>query len=112
MSSEKAKQPRVDSNPSSASDGGLLQDDSASVVVYVNGTRVSVANGITVAAALLNVGEASFRSSISNEARGPVCGMGICYECRVTIDGVAHQRACLRLVAGEMRIETARANAR
>jgi sarcosine oxidase subunit alpha len=32
--------------------------------------------------------------SVSGEPRGPLCGMGICFECRVTIDGRAHQRAC------------------
>jgi D-hydroxyproline dehydrogenase subunit gamma len=85
---------------------------SGSVVVYVNGARADVSSGITVAAALLNVGQSAFRSSTGNELRGPVCGMGICYECRVTIDGVAHQRACLRLVADEMSIETAQVNAR
>ena len=52
-----------------------------------------------MAAALLNSGEPSFRSSVGGELRGPVCGMGVCYECRVTIDGIAHQRACLRVVA-------------
>jgi len=82
----------------------------ASIDVVVNGQRVRVADGITVAAALLNSGEPSFRSSVGGELRGPVCGMGICYECRVTIDGIAHQRACLRVVANEMRIDTARVN--
>ena len=84
----------------------------ASIDVVVNGQRMRVADGITVAAALLNSGEPSCRSSVGGEVRGPVCGMGICYECRVTIDGIAHQRACLRVVANEMRIDTARPNGR
>jgi sarcosine oxidase subunit alpha len=33
--------------------------------------------------------------------------MGICYECRVTIDGVAHQRACMTLVVEGMAIVSA-----
>jgi len=80
--------------------------------VVINGQRVGVSAGITAAAALLNAGESSFRSSVGGEARGPVCGMGVCYECRVTIDGVAHQRACLRVVADGMRIDTAALNVR
>jgi sarcosine oxidase subunit alpha len=83
-----------------------------SIDVVINGVRTNVRDGITVAAALLNAGEPAFRSSVGGELRGPVCGMGVCYECRVTIDDVAHQRACLRLVASEMRIETTRVNAR
>ena len=89
-----------------------VEPRAASIDVVVNGQRVRVAEGITVAAALLNSGEPSFRSSVRGELRGPVCGMGVCYECRVTIDGIAHQRACLRVVVNEMRIDTARANAR
>jgi sarcosine oxidase subunit alpha len=83
-----------------------------SIHVVINGQRVDVSAGITAAAALLNSGESSFRSSVSGEARGPVCGMGVCYECRVTIDGVAHQRACLRVVADGMRIDTAAVDVR
>ena len=83
-----------------------------SVHIVINGQRVDVSAGITVAAALLKAGESSFRSSVGGEARGPVCGMGVCYECRVTIDGIAHQRACLRVIADGMRIDTAAVNVR
>ena len=83
-----------------------------SVHLVINGQRVDVSAGITVAAALLNADESSFRSSVGGEARGPVCGMGVCYECRVTIDGIAHQRACLRVVADGMRVDTAAVNVR
>ena len=44
--------------------------------------------------------------STQGEPRGPLCGMGICHECRVTIDDAAHQRACLRLVQPGMKIVT------
>jgi len=32
--------------------------------------------------------------ALSGEPRGPLCGMGICFECRLTIDGVPHARSC------------------
>ena len=88
------------------------ESGTGSIEVVINGARTRVREGITVAAALLNAGEPSFRSSVGGELRGPVCGMGVCYECRVTIDDVAHQRACLRVVVSEMRIETTGVNAR
>ena len=81
------------------------------VAILVDGKRLTVGDGFTVAAALMNSGWNVFRSSVSAEPRGPLCGMGVCHECRVTIDGVAHQRACLRVVADGMRIETAMTNA-
>ncbi len=36
----------------------------------------------------------AFRLSVTGEARAPLCGMGICFECRVTINGQAHSRSC------------------
>jgi sarcosine oxidase subunit alpha len=77
-----------------------------SVDIVVNGKRVSAFSGATVAVALLNSGESAFRQSVAGESRGPVCGMGICYECRVTINDVPQQRACLRIVENGMRVDT------
>jgi sarcosine oxidase subunit alpha len=78
------------------------------IELVVDGERLLVDEGSTIAAALLNAGITTYRSSVTGERRGPVCGMGICYECRVTVDGVSHQRACVRLVAPGMRVDTAR----
>ena len=76
------------------------------VEIELNGRSVRVAAGTSLAAALLNAGEPAFRSSVSGTPRGPLCGMGICYECRVTIDGVVHRRACLEPVLAGMRVTT------
>ena len=67
----------------------------AKIRIVVDGRDVIVHAGTSVAAALLGAGVLAMRRSVSGEARGPLCGMGICYECQVTIDGVPHQRACL-----------------
>lgn len=81
---------------------------SALVTIIADGRSLRVPVGITVAAALTDDGVEAFRRSVSGEARGPLCGMGTCYECRVTIDGTAHRRSCLVVVAEGMRIDTAR----
>jgi D-hydroxyproline dehydrogenase subunit gamma len=75
------------------------------VVIHVNGRQLRVEPGITVAAALENE-RLGFRRSVTGEVRGPLCGMGICHECRVTIDGVQHRRACLEIVAPNMEVQT------
>lgn len=72
----------------------------------VNGNAVKAEEGTTVAAILLSHGVDRFRRSVTGEARGPLCGMGICFECRVIIDGVAHQRSCTALVREGMEIVT------
>ncbi len=74
--------------------------------VRINGRAAHVEAGTTVAAAVLNTGESVFRSSVGGEGRAPLCGMGICFECRVTIDGVAHQRSCQILCKPGMEIVT------
>ena len=72
----------------------------------VDGRRERVTAGITVAAALFNLGYDGIRRSVSGESRGVVCGMGVCFECRVTINGLAHQRACITTVAQGMEVRT------
>ncbi len=62
--------------------------------ITVNGKLVRVAAGASIAAAMMMAGEPC-RLSVTGEARAPLCGMGICMECRVTVNGVPHQRSCL-----------------
>jgi aerobic-type carbon monoxide dehydrogenase small subunit (CoxS/CutS family) len=76
------------------------------VTFTVNGTRVQVAAGTTVAAAILMSGVNVFRHSISGEPRGPLCGMGICFECRVTVDGRQHVRSCQLFARNGMAVVT------
>jgi sarcosine oxidase subunit alpha len=49
---------------------------------------------------------AGHRLSVSGERRAPLCGMGICFECRATVDGVPHQRTCLLMCREGMEILT------
>lgn len=74
--------------------------------IEIDGRCVAVREGISVAAALLNANAVRFRTSVGGEPRAPLCGMGSCYECRVTVDGVAQQRSCLLPVREGMRVVT------
>jgi D-hydroxyproline dehydrogenase subunit gamma len=77
-----------------------------SISLTVNGVAITVAPGTTVAAAVA-IADAATRTSVSGEARGPLCGMGICFECRVTIDGEPHQRSCQILCRPGQSVTTA-----
>ena len=77
------------------------------VTIVVDDRECVVRAGTTVAAALLELDVRAFRRSVSGEARAPLCGMGICYECRVEIDGVAGRRACLVMVEAGQLLRTA-----
>jgi sarcosine oxidase subunit alpha len=71
----------------------------------VNGREVVVPSDVSVIAALMTAGVVALRRSVTGEPRGPLCGMGVCHECRVTIDGVSHRRACMETVRTGMDIE-------
>jgi predicted molibdopterin-dependent oxidoreductase YjgC len=61
-----------------------------------DGRRVRVEPGQTVAAALWAAGIRSWRTTRETGApRGMFCGIGVCFDCLVTIDGSPNQRACL-----------------
>lgn len=74
--------------------------------LLVNGARVAVPAGTTVAAAILLSGAPALRHSVRGEPRGPLCGMGICFECRVTINGRQHCRSCQTVCAEGMDVRT------
>ena len=76
------------------------------VRLLVNGVAVTLPVGSMVSAAVLASGVTSFRRSVTGEPRGPLCGMGICFECRVTIDGVGHQRSCNLIATEGMEVVT------
>ena len=78
----------------------------SSISLLVNGASVSVAPGTTVAAAILMSGSRA-RVSVTGEPRAPLCGMGICFECRATINGFAHRRSCQVLCEPGMDVRTA-----
>ena len=71
----------------------------------VNGVEISVPSGTSVAVAISIAGQAC-RKSVSGEPRGPLCGMGICFECRASIDGKAHCRSCQTLCVPGMDVKT------
>ncbi|MBU4268660.1 MAG: (2Fe-2S)-binding protein [Acidobacteria bacterium] len=75
--------------------------------IQVNGRSIEATPGETVLAALTAAGfKVLKKSNVRGEARGPFCGMGVCYECLVTINGVPKQRSCMTEVEDNMEIQT------
>ncbi len=72
----------------------------------VNGCILRVRQGTSVAAAILNSLE------ISPSACTPICGMGVCWGCRTTIDGRPDVRSCLVPAAPGMTVSTVRSQTR
>lgn len=75
------------------------------VQVFVNGTPLQVPTGTSVAAALAQQAPGTTRTSVTGEARAPLCGMGVCHECRVRIHGRT-RLACQTVCVEGMQIHT------
>lgn len=75
------------------------------IAIRINGQSLQVAAGTTVAAAVMTL-QPGFRRSVTGELRGPLCGMGICMECRVTLNGHPHERSCQILCLPGMEVAT------
>jgi len=78
------------------------------VHVTIDGRTLAVPACTTVAAALALDGQAATRRSVTREPRAAFCGMGVCHECRVSVDGRAHVLACQTLCRDGLVIETGR----
>ena len=74
------------------------------VTIRVDGAPRQAYLGETVAAALIAGGEAAIRLTRGGSARGLYCGMGVCFECLVVVDGVPNTRACMTWVRDGMEI--------
>ena len=78
----------------------------AKITIVVNGQACIAYEGETVHAALLAAGYRVLRKTAkTNQPRGIFCGMGVCYDCLVTINDVPNQRACMTPVEDCMEIQ-------
>lgn len=71
----------------------------------LDGREIVAHPGETVAAALLGSGIRRLRQTEKrDQPRGMFCGMGVCFDCLVTVDGKSHLRACLTVATPGMNV--------
>ena len=76
------------------------------IELTIDGRPARASTGDSVAAALLaNHVPACRTTPVTGSLRGPFCMMGVCFDCLVTIDGLANQQACLIPVRAGMAIK-------
>ena len=76
------------------------------VTFLVNGKKVQAYRGETLLAALLAAGYKRLKKSpVNHDPRGALCGMGVCFECIVTVNGIPNTRSCMIEVENNMEIE-------
>jgi sarcosine oxidase subunit alpha len=69
--------------------------ESKTIVFQVDGEDVHAQEGQTIAEALLNKGVSSMRYTRQDKPRCAFCGMGVCYECRMIVNGIPNVRTCV-----------------
>lgn len=79
------------------------------IEIVVDGVPVTAFEGESVAAALLASGRRTLRTTAtSHEPRGMYCGIGVCFDCVMTVDGRPNVRTCQTPVRAGMQIEIGR----
>ena len=72
-----------------------------------DGESINAITGQSVAAALLAANQRALRKTrFNNNERGVFCGIGVCFDCLVVIDGITNQRACLIEAKPGMKVQT------
>lgn len=72
----------------------------------VDGETFTGNEGDTIASALYANGKRSWRLGKAGDYRGLFCGIGICYDCLVKVDGMSWSRACQVEIHPGMCVET------
>jgi glycine/D-amino acid oxidase-like deaminating enzyme len=81
------------------------RDAGALLQIHFEDEPLSAAPGETVAATLVAHGRLALSTDKVGDSRGVYCGMGVCHDCLVTIDGRPGQRACLVKATAGMRVK-------
>lgn len=76
------------------------------ITFTVDGDLIVGIEGDTIASALYACGKRVWRRSRAGDPRGLLCGIGICFDCLVKVDGVWNVRACQTEIHEGMHVET------
>jgi predicted molibdopterin-dependent oxidoreductase YjgC len=75
--------------------------------IEVDGRKIIAYEGETVGTALVAAGVQIFRHTAKrNQPRGMYCGIGLCYDCAMVINGIPNTRACQTLATPGCRVQT------
>lgn len=90
-----------------ATENGSGQGRDSRVRATFEGEPLSCEPGASVAAALISTGKNAWRETRTGAKRGLFCGIGVCFDCLVEIDGESGQRACMIPLADGMDVRQA-----
>lgn len=68
------------------------------------GEPITAPAGASIAAALIASDRIAWRRTRESAPRGLFCGIGVCFDCLVEVDGESGQRACMIPLEDGMRV--------
>jgi predicted molibdopterin-dependent oxidoreductase YjgC len=75
--------------------------------ITIDGKKTEAKSGQTLSAVLLSNGYTTCRYSTKrHQPRGMYCGMGICWECTVIVNGQENVRSCVTAATPGMEVQT------
>ncbi|HEU4806858.1 MAG TPA: (2Fe-2S)-binding protein [Homoserinimonas sp.] len=78
-------------------DDPIQPSEPTPVTITVDGDQLSGVAGQSIAGVILANERLSFRrTSVHDKPRGVFCGIGVCFDCLVVVDGIEDVRACQR----------------
>lgn len=88
---------------------GASAEGGRPITIIVDGEPVQAREGESVAAALIAAGRRLMRYTAREGApRGYFCGMGVCHDCVMTVDGRPNVRTCMAAARDGLRVDTQR----
>jgi hypothetical protein len=88
---------RADGRVDGRADGRADDRADDAVTITVDGVPVTGARGQSIAGVLMADDRRDWRTtSVAARPRGLFCGIGVCFDCIVTVNDLADVRACLR----------------
>ena len=88
----------------------MLPGPTSPIRLIVDGSPVPGLAGQTVAGVLLAASRLAWRTTRGGRPRGAFCGIGVCHDCLVTVNGVGDVRACQRRALDGDTIDTGEAS--
>lgn len=82
------------------------KDQKQTITIYIDQTTYTIPAGYTLATAITFATSLGYSKTQSGHSRGPVCNMGVCFECSVYVEGRGNIRACMTEVENGMVVHT------
>lgn len=81
-------------------------DSKNKICFTLDGEPIWAVTGQTITEAIIASGRKILRVSKQGTPQGAFCGMGVCFGCRMIVDGIPNIRTCITPVTPDCKVQT------